>query len=56
MGFLSVLGQVLTYEQYKQKVEQYKRHGLLQFCSVYNSHKDRYIPLRELKWGEEMEY
>ena len=56
MGFLQVKGAVLTYSQYREKIEQYKRHGLLQFCSLYNSHKHRSIPLKDLKWGEEMEY
>ena len=56
MGFLNVKGGVLTYNQYKQKKEQYKKHGLLQFCSVYNAHKDKFINLKDLKWGEEMEY
>lgn len=45
MGFLSVQGGVLTYNQYKNKVEQYKRHGLKQFISIYDSHKSRHIPL-----------
>ena len=56
MGFLSTKGGVLTYSQYKEKIEQYKRHGLMQFVSVYNAHKNKYIPLKDLKWGEEMEY
>lgn len=56
MGFLSVQGGVLTYNQYKSKVDQYKKHGLNQFVSIYNAHKERSIPLRDLKWGEEMEY
>ena len=56
MGFLQVKGGVLTYNQYKDRIEQYKRHGLLQFCSVYNSHKNKQISLKDLKWGEEMEY
>jgi glutamate--cysteine ligase catalytic subunit len=56
MGFLSVQGGVLTYNQYKSKIEQYKKHGLRQFVSIYKAHKSRSIPLKELKWGEEMEY
>jgi len=28
----------------------------MQFASVYNAHKKRFIPLKDLKWGEEMEY
>jgi hypothetical protein len=56
MGFLNVKGNVLTYNQYKDKIEGYKRHGLLQFVSLYNAHKNKFIPLRDLKWGEEMEF
>ena len=56
MGFLNVKGGLLTYNQYKDKMENYKRHGLRQFKSLYNAHKDRYIELADLKWGEEMEY
>ena len=39
MGFLSVQGGVLTFNEYKKKVEQYKRHVLNQFVSIYNAHK-----------------
>lgn len=46
----------MTYEQYKDKIEMYKRHGLLQFVSLYKTHKSRFIELKDLKWGEEMEY
>ena len=56
MGFLNVKGNVLTYEQYKHKIESYKRHGLMQFLSLYDAHKSSYIPLKDLKWGEESEY
>ena len=56
MGFLNVKGSVLTYEQYKEKIETYKKHGLKQFLSLYEAHKGQFIPLKELKWGEESEY
>ena len=56
MGFLGVKGSVLTFNQYKDKIENYKRHGLKQFASIYRAHKDKTIPLYQLKWGEEMEY
>ena len=56
MGFLGVKGGVLTYNQYKDKIEFYKRHGLLQFVSLYHAHKGKRIPIDQLKWGEEMEY
>ena len=41
---------------YKDKTDIHKKHGLNQFISIYNAHKDRFIPLKDLKWGEEMEY
>ena len=56
MGFLNVKGSVLTYNQYKERIESYKRHGLLQFLSIYDGNKDQFIQLDDLKWGEEMEY
>ena len=28
MGFLGVKGEVLTFNQYKEKIETYKMHGL----------------------------
>ena len=58
MGFLKVLGSVQTYNQYKEqeKVERYKQHGLKQFLAIYHGNKDKYIPMKDLKWGEEMEY
>ena len=31
-------------------------HGLNQFVHLYNEHKDKFIPISDLKWGEEMEY
>ena len=56
MGFLNVKGGVLTYNEYKQKKETYKKHGVMQFVSLYNSQINKNIPLKDLKWGEEMEY
>ena len=56
MGFLSVQGGVLTYNQYKDRVENYKKHGLNQLVSIFEAHKDRFIPLEQLKWGDEIEY
>ena len=56
MGLLKVAGGVLTYNQYKDKIETYKKHGMSQFKSNYAAHKDKYIELKDLKWGEEMEY
>jgi len=37
MGFLNVKGGVLTFNEYKQKKEAYKKHGIMQFVSLYNS-------------------
>ena len=56
MGFLKVTGGVVTYNQYTDKINAYKMHGLNQFKSVYSAHKDRFIAIKDLKWGEEMEY
>ena len=38
MGFLGVRGEVLTYNKYKDKIEQYKMHGIRQFISLYKAH------------------
>ena len=58
MGFLKVQGQVLTYNDYKdpEAIARYKMHGIKQFVALYTANKDKFIPLDDLKWGEEMEY
>ena len=56
MGFLSVNGFLMTYEEYKHWQVRYKRHGLMQFCNLYNTHKTRFIEQKDLHWGEEIEY
>jgi|LakMenE18May11ns_1017448.scaffolds.fasta_scaffold8491940_1 hypothetical protein len=56
MGFLSVNGFLMTYEEYKHWQVRYKRHGLMQFCKLYSVHKDRQIKKEDLHWGEEIEY
>lgn len=58
MGFLKVLGRVQTYNEYKdkEKIERYKMHGLRQFLALYEGNKDKFIAMKDLKWGEEMEY
>jgi hypothetical protein len=43
MGFLTVNGMLLTYQEYKKLIEHYKTHGLLQFLRLYDIHKDRRI-------------
>jgi hypothetical protein len=56
MGFFTVSGKLVTYEQYKEYITDYKKIGLMQFIRNYNCHKDRFIAREDLHWGEEMEY
>ena len=58
MGFLTVNGVLMTYDEYKCKHLQqlYKMHGLMQFVKLYSIHKDRQIEAEDLHWGEEIEY
>lgn len=56
MGFLSINGQVLSYNQYAKKVESYKMKGLEEFVRLFNAHKDVRKEREDLKWGEEIEY
>ena len=41
MGFLTVNGVLMTYDEYKHLQQLYKIHGLMQFVNLYNIHKDR---------------
>ena len=43
MGFLTVNGQLMTYDEYKHLVNLYRAHGILQFMKLYNVHKDKQI-------------
>jgi hypothetical protein len=43
MGFLSVMGLLMTYEEYKNWEVRYKRHGLMQFYNIYSAQKDKTI-------------
>ena len=56
MGFLTVNGHLMTYDEYKHLINLYRAHGILQFMRLYNIHKDREIALENLHWGEEIEY
>ena len=56
MGFLTVNGVLMTYDEYKHLQDMYKRHGLMQFVKLFNIHKDRQIDAADLHWGEEIEY
>lgn len=56
MGFLTVNGHLMTYDEYKHLINLYRAHGILQFMKLYNIHKDREIDCMDLHWGEEIEY
>lgn len=56
MGFFTVTGKLVKYEEYKPYIEDYKRLGLKQFVRNFKIHKDRFIDRKDLHWGEEMEY
>ena len=56
MGFLTVNGMLMTYDEYKEKINCYRTFGLLQFAKLYGIHKDRQIENSALHWGEEIEY
>mmetsp|Transcript_36628 Transcript_36628/g.44778 ORF Transcript_36628/g.44778 Transcript_36628/m.44778 type:complete len:89 (+) Transcript_36628:206-472(+) len=56
MGFLTVNGHLMTYDEYKHLINLYRAHGILQFMRLYNVHKDREIAPEDLHWGEEIEY
>jgi hypothetical protein len=56
MGYLTVHGKLLTFNEYKDRISDYKCHGLRQFLKIFEAHKDRNIEKGKLHWGEEMEY
>jgi len=56
MGFLTVNGMLMTYDEYKHKIKCYNALGLMQFANLYNIYKDRFIEEKDLHWGEEIEY
>ena len=56
MGYLTVIGKMLTYSEYKPFIEKYKQHGLNQFLKIYDAHKNKFIEVEDLHWGEEIEY
>ena len=56
MGFLTNDGRLLTYNEYKDKIEQYKEHGIKQFINLFNCHKDKNLEKEKLHWGDEIEY
>ena len=56
MGFLTVKGTLMTYDEYKAYIGKYKERGLLEFLEIYRAQKDKHRERRDLHWGEEMEY
>ena len=56
MGFLTVMGYVMTFNEYKTHINCYKKAGLLQFANLFKKYKDINIPKEKLHWGEEIEY
>jgi hypothetical protein len=46
----------MSYNQYKHGIPVFKAHALKQLGSIYRAHVGRFIPVEQLKWGEEMEY
>jgi hypothetical protein len=56
MGFLKDLGYVMTYNEYTEFIERYKRKGLMEFIGLWKNYKESNIPLKDLHWGEEIEY
>lgn len=56
MGYLTIQGHVVTFNDYKEMLSFYKYHGLRQFLAIYHAHKDRHIEENDLHWGEEIEY
>ena len=56
MGFLTVNGHLMTYDEYKYMINLYRAHGIMQFMKLYSVHKDRQIAPEDLHWGEEIEY
>lgn len=56
MGFLTINGMLLTYQEYHEVIEHYKFHGVLQFLRLYDIHKEVFLEQKDLHWGEEIEY
>jgi hypothetical protein len=56
MGYLTVKGKLMTYNEYKSDIHKYKLRGLLEFLEIYAAQKDKHRLRRDLHWGEELEY
>lgn len=56
MGFLTINGMLMTYDEYKGKVECYKTLGLRQYAKLHHAFQEKQIEPQSLHWGEEIEY
>lgn len=56
MGFLTVNGMLVTYNEYRDKICAYKALGLRQYANLHSIFKKRQIEAQNLHWGEEIEY
>jgi hypothetical protein len=56
MGFLTVNGVLMTFKEYEALIGQYKAQGIFQFIKLFETHKDKHIAVKDLHWGEEIEY
>lgn len=56
MGFLKCTDAAYKFKDGKKYHTAIQNYGILQAINVWNKHKDRYIPVFDLKWGEEIEY
>jgi hypothetical protein len=56
MGYLTIHGKLMTYSEYKHLIQKYKIRGVLEFLEIYMAHKDKHREMRDLHWGEELEY
>jgi hypothetical protein len=56
MGYLTIDGELLCYNEYKEHIEKYKIMGLMEFLEIYESHKGKFRARHDLHWGEEIEY
>lgn len=41
MGFLTINGMLMTYDEYRTKTKCYNALGMMQFANLHNTHKNR---------------
>ena len=57
MGYLKTAGAPLKFADLVKVMRYIKKHGVIQFCNLYQKFKDRTVsPGEPLKWGDELEY